>query len=241
VSLTEPVVLIPGFMADARSFMPQLARLGTDRPVILLTPALGETVERIAADVSPHLPPRFALVAHGLGGNIAIEILRKRAEAVSRIVLISTDPLPETPQRAAEQEALLVAVKTGHLAACMAQMLPLTALHEAPWREEVAALVTDMAETLGPDQFQRQLRVLQRRPDQQKALRKANVPTMIIAGESDTLVPRRRAEFLAAMMPQGCLEVIAEAGHLPQLEQPEAVTSVLQTFLAGRLPTLMLR
>jgi pimeloyl-ACP methyl ester carboxylesterase len=103
------------------------------------------------------------------------------------------------------------------------------------------ALVMDMAETLGPDQFQRHLRVLQRRPDQQKTLRKVHVPTMIISGESDTLIPRRRAEFLAAMMPQGCLEIIAEAGHLPQLEQPEVVTKALETFLAGRLPTLMLR
>ena len=239
--MSEPVVLISGFMADARSFMPQMVRLGADRPVIHLNPGLGDSVEKIAADVAPLLPPRFAVVAHGLGGNIAIELLRKRPEAVSRIVLIATDPLPESPQLAAEQEALLVAAKTGHLQACMAQMLPLTALHDAPWRDEVMALVMDMAETLGPDQFQRHLRVLQRRPDQQKTLRKANVPTMIIAGESDTLVPRRRAEFLAAMMPQGCLEVIPEAGHLPQLEQPEAVTRVLETFLSGRLPTLVLR
>lgn len=237
----EPVVLVPGFMADARSFMPQLARFGADRPVILLTPGLGETVEKITAEIAPHLPPRFALIAHGLGGNIAIEILRKRPEAVTRIALISTDPLPDPPQVAAEREALLVAAKTGHLQACMAQMLPLDALHDAPWRDEVMALVLDMAENLGPIQFQRHLRVLQRRPDQQKTLRKVHVPTMIIAGEHDTLVPRRRAEFLAAMMPQGCLEIIAEAGHLPQLEQPEAVTKVLQTFLAGRLPTLMLK
>lgn len=237
----EPLVLIPGFMADARSFMPQLARFGADRSVILLTPGLGESIEKITAEVAPHLPPRFALIAHGLGGNIAIEILRKRPEAVTRIALISTDPLPDTPQVAVEREAMLIAAKTGHLRACMAQMLPLAALHEAPWRDEVMELVVDMAENLGPIQFQRHLRVLQRRPDQQKTLRKVHVPTMIIAGESDTLVPRRRAEFLAAMMPQGCLEIIAEAGHLPQLEQPEAVTKVLETFLAGRLPTLMLR
>jgi pimeloyl-ACP methyl ester carboxylesterase len=236
----EPVVLIPGFMADARSFMPQIARLGADRPIILLSPGLGDTVEKIAADIAPHLPARFALVAHGLGGNIAIELLRKRPEAVTRVALLATDPIPETPQHAAEQEALLVAAKTGHLAACMAQMLPLSALHDAPWRDEVMALVMDMAENLGPIQFQRHLRVLQRRPDQQKTLRKVHVPTMIIAGESDTLVPRRRAEFLAAMMPQGCLEIVAEAGHMPQLEQPEAVTKLLHTFLSGRLPTLML-
>ena len=237
----EPLVLIPGFMADARSFMPQLARLGADRPVVLLTPGLGDSVEKIAADIAPHLPPRFALVAHGLGGNVAIEILRKRPEAVTRVALIATDPIPVTPKRAVELEALLIAAKTGHLKACMAEMLPLTALHDAPWRDEVMALAMDMAETLGPIQFQRHLRVLQRRPDQQKTLRKVHVPTMVIAGESDTLVPRRRAELIAAMMPQGCLEIIAGAGHLPQLEQPEAVTKVLQTFLSGRLPTLMLK
>jgi pimeloyl-ACP methyl ester carboxylesterase len=239
-SLPEPLVLIPGFMADARSFMPQIVELGATRPIIVLTTGLADTVEKIVADAGPSLPRRFALLGHGLGGNVAIEILRRHPEAVSRIALIATDPLPEPPKLAAEQEALLVAAKTGHMADCIAQMLPAGALHDAPWRDEVLALVQDMAATLGIGQFQRQLRVMQRRPDQQKTLRKANVPTLILAGEADTLVPRRRAEFLAAMMPHGCLEVIPEAGHLPQLEQPEAVTKALQTFLAGRLPTLLL-
>lgn len=238
--MSEPVVLIPGFMADARSFMPQLVAFGTMRPVILLTPAQGDTVEQVASAALAALPPRFALVGHGLGGNIAIELLRKAPQAVSRVALLSTDPLPEPPQQAAREEALVVAAKTGHMADCIAQLLPVAALHDAPWRAEVMALVQDMAATLGPDQFLRQLRMMQRRPDQQKTLRKANVPTLILAGAGDTIVPRRRAEFLAGMMPQGCLEIIPEAGHMPQLEQPEAVTKALETFLSGRLPTLML-
>jgi pimeloyl-ACP methyl ester carboxylesterase len=239
-SLPEPLVLIPGFMADARSFMPQIAELGASRPITVLSAGFADTVEKIVAEAGPMLPRRFALLGHGLGGNIAIEILRRHPEAVSRIALIATDPLPEPPKLAAEQEALLVAAKTGHMADCIARMLPAAALHEAPWRDEITALVQDMAATLGIEQFQRQLRVMQRRPDQQKTLRKANVPTLILVGEADTIVPRRRAEFLAGMMPQGCLEVIPESGHLPQLEQPEAVTRALRTFLAGRLPTLLL-
>jgi pimeloyl-ACP methyl ester carboxylesterase len=239
-SLPEPLVLIPGFMADARSFMPQIAELGASHPIMVLSAGFADTVEKIVADAGPMLPRRFALLGHGLGGNVAIEILRRHPEAVSRIVLIATDPLPEPPKLAAEQEALLVAAKTGHMADCIAALLPASALHDAPWRDEIIALVQDMATTLGIDQFQRQLRVMQRRPDQQKTLRKANVPTLILAGEADTIVPRRRAEFLAGMMPQGCLEMIPEAGHLPQLEQPEAVTRALRTFLAGRLPTLLL-
>ena len=238
--MSEPVVLIPGFMADARVFMPQIAHLGATRHIILLSPGMADSVEKVATDAAPHLPARFAVIGHGLGGNIAIELLRRRPEAVSRIALIATDPLPEPPQLAAAQEALLVAAKTGHMADCIAQMLPETALYAAPWRGEVLALVQDMAANLGPDQFNRQLRAMQRRPDQQKSLRKANVPTLIMAGATDTIVPRRRAEFMAGMMPHGCLEIIAEAGHLPQLEQPEAVTKALETFLSGRLPTLLL-
>ncbi len=238
--MSEPVVLIPGFMADARVFMPQIAHLGAARQIIILTPGMADSVEKVATEAAPNLPPRFAVIGHGLGGNIAIELVRRKPEAVSRIALIATDPLPEPPQLAAAQEALLVAAKTGHMADCIAQMLPETALYDAPWRGEVLALVQDMAATLGPDQFTRQLRAMQRRPDQQKTLRKANVPTLIMAGAADTIVPRRRAEFLAGMMPHGCLEIIPEAGHLPQLEQPEAVTRALETFLSGRLPTLLL-
>ncbi len=180
------------------------------------------------------------MIGHGLGGNIAIELLRKRPDAVTRIALISTDPLPEAPQQAAEQEALLVAAKTAILPPASRRCCPCQPCtrrpggrgHGAgaghggdPWSRPVpAASAGDCNAGL-----------TSRRPAQ------GNIPTLIMTGASDTLVPRRRAEFLAAMMPQGCLEIIPEAGHLPQLEQPEAVTRALETFLAGRLPTLMLR
>jgi pimeloyl-ACP methyl ester carboxylesterase len=181
------------------------------------------------------------VIGHGLGGNVAIELLRRRPEAIRRLALISTDPLPESHQQVAAEEALVVAAKTGRLAECMAQLVPKTALFDAPWRSEILALVQDMASTLGLDQFMRQLRAMQRRPDQQKTLRRADVPTLILTGAKDTIVPPRRAEFLAGLMPQGCLEIIPDAGYLPQLEQPDAVTNVLETFLSGRLPTLLLR
>lgn len=239
--MKEPVVLIAGFMADARIFMPQIVRFGTDRPVALYSLAMAETVEKLAAAMAPLLPPRAAVVGHGLGGNVAIELLRKRPEAISRIALIATDPLPEPFQQVAEEEALVVAAKTGHMADCIAQLTPASALFNAPWRDEILALVQDMAATLGLDQFLRQLRAMQRRPDQQKTLRKADVPTLIMTGAKDPIVTPRRAEFLAGLMPQGCLEIIDDAGHLPQLEQPDAVTKALATFLEGRLPTLLLR
>lgn len=239
--MNEPLVIIPGFMADTRGFLPQMVFLGRMRPLVVWQPGLADTVEQLSIEAASILPPRFALLGHGLGGNVAIEILRKRPEAVSRIALVATDPLPEPPSIAAAREAQVVAARSGRLAEAMRQVVPQTALADTEWRAEVMALVQDMAAGLGPDQFHRQSRALQRRPDQQKALRKANVPALILCGEADTIVPRRRAEFLAGMMPQGCLDIIPDAGHLPQLEQPELVSRALETFFDGQLPPLLLR
>jgi pimeloyl-ACP methyl ester carboxylesterase len=233
--MTEPLVVLPGFMADARAFLPQLVHLGTRRIVLLILPTQGDSIDQMSQAILPHLPPKFALLGHGLGGMVAVDILRRKPEAVTRIALIATDPLTEPPQAAAAREVQIIAAKSGKLAEAMAHEIPLAALAETQWRDDVMALVQDMAAGLGPDEFQRQSRALQRRPDQQKTLRKLKVPTLILAGAADTIMPLRRAEFLAGLIPAARLHVVENAGHLPQLEQPEAVSKVLTDFFAGPL------
>lgn len=234
--MTEALVVLPGFMADARAFLPQLVHLAANRSIMLILPTQGETVEQIAiAAQRSGLPDKFALLGHGLGGQVAMEILRRQPGSVTRMVLIAADPLPEPPQIAAAREGQVVAAKSGRLAEAMAREIPLAALADTEWRDDVMALVQDMAAGLGPDQFQRQSRALQRRPDQQKTLRNVKVPALILQGEADTILPTRRAEFLAGLMPFGRVEIVRDAGHLPQLEQPEAVSKMLSDFFAGPL------
>lgn len=233
--MTDPLVVLPGFMADARGFMPQIVDLGADRPVTVILPNSAETVEQMSLAALPALPPRFALLGHGLGGDVALDILRRAPERVSRIALVSTDPLAEPPAVAASREARLVTARAGRLAEALAQDLPATALAATEWRDEVLALCADMALRLGLASYIRQTRALQRRPDQQKTLRKLRVPALILAGAEDRLVPPRRQEFLAGLMPLARFESIAEAGHMPQLEQPDTVTAALRSFLAGPL------
>jgi pimeloyl-ACP methyl ester carboxylesterase len=231
--VTEPLVLIPGFCQDARTFLPLMVHLGAERPLILLSPGPHETVEAFGAAALSALPEKFAVLGHGLGGILAIELLRQMGGFVTRIALIATDPLPETPAAAAERETRIIAARAGRLAEAMAAEVHEAALAPNDWRADVVALVQDMAAGLGPDHFVRQSRMAQRRPDRQRVLRSTKVPAMIIAGRQDTLVPLRRAEFLAGLMPFGKLAIIEDAGHLPQLEQPEALSDAVRTFLSG--------
>lgn len=231
--MSDPILMIPGLMADARLFLPQIVGLGPRHAVQVFLPVQAETVEKVSDLALAHAPGKFVLMGQGLGGDVALDILRRAPERVTRLVLLATDPLSETPQAAAAREARIVAARAGRLAEAMRDEIPATALHDGPWRDEVLALVRDMAMGLGEGVFLRQSRALQRRPDQQKTLRHVKVPALIVAGQADTIVPLRRQEFTAGLMPFATLQVIDGAGHLPTLEQPEAVTAAIEAFLAG--------
>ena len=228
----DPIVFIPGLMQDARAFLPQIVALGTRHAAQVFMP-VQDTVERMSDEALAHAPPRFVLVGHGLGGDVALDIIRRAPERVVRMILLATDPLSESPQVAAAREARMVAAQAGRLKQAIAEDVPLSALADTPYRADVMALMQDMALGLGEGVYLRQCRALQRRPDQQKTLRRSSVPALIIAGASDTLVPLRRQEFTRDLMLSSALKVIDGAGHLPMLEVPDAVTSAIEAFLAG--------
>lgn len=230
--MSEPVLLIPGMMQDARGLLPQLVGLAAGRMLTLAVPTPG-SIEEISARLLAGAPAKFAVIGAGLGGAVALDIVRRAAERVTRVALISTDPLAEAPQVAAAREARMIAARSGRLAEAMRDEVPASALAATEWRGEVLDLVQDMARGLGAEVFVAQSRSLQRRPDQQKTLRRALVPALIIAGVADTVVPMRRQEFVAELMPYGQILRIEDAGHLPQLEQPQVVNEALEAFLNG--------
>ncbi|HRK24922.1 MAG TPA: alpha/beta hydrolase [Beijerinckiaceae bacterium] len=77
----------------------------------------------------------------------------------------------------------------------------------------------------------RQSRALRDRPDQSATLRAFKGPALVLMGEHDRLCPLERHEAMHRMMPQSCLAIIADAGHLPTLEQPQASVAEIEGWL----------
>lgn len=227
----EPLVMVPGMMCDARVFAPQINDLSRDTGVHVAAVAGGESIRDMAGRVLDQAPQRFALMGHSMGGIVAMEVLRRAPERVSRIALISTTPLAETPEQASWREPQIVKAQAGRLDEAVAGSLPADNFAPGPARNAILQMVIDMAYGFGAETFVRQSRALQRRPDAQKVLRQTKVPALILCGAHDKVTPVKRHEFMAGLIPVARLEVFDAAGHMPTLETPEQVTAALRTWM----------
>ncbi len=227
----EALVFIPGLMCDARIFMAQLADLSRDHTVIVAPITKGERIEEIASNILDTLPRKFALCGLSMGGIVAMEILRRAPDRITRLALFDTNPLAETPQSASAYEPLIVGARAGRLEQVLLKILGPEHLAPTPHRMAIQTLLQEMAAGLGPEVFIRQVRALQRRRDQQATLRRCKVPTMVLCGDMDTLTPVKRHSFMAELIPDAWLHVVPDAGHLPVLEQPEVVNDTIRDWM----------
>jgi pimeloyl-ACP methyl ester carboxylesterase len=233
--MLDPLILIPGLMSDARLFAAQITDLSRDRPVTIALPLQGSTIDDISAAILAAAPAHFAVAGLGLGAHVALDLMRRDLTRITKVAFLSADPLGETPDAAAAREKRMILARTGRLYQAMQDELPARALADTDARDRILELVADMAQTLGADVFIAQSRALQRRRDQQKTLRRATMPALILAGAKDTLVTPRRQAFMADLMPTARVHVIENAGHFLPLEQPDAVTKALHNFFNGPL------
>ena len=75
---------------------------------------------------------------------------------------------------------------------------------------------------------------MMRRPDSLPVLRSIDIPVLVIVGNEDELTPVSEAELMGAAARRAALAVIPGAGHLSNLEAPDAINRALSTFLPTR-------
>lgn len=226
-----PLLLIPGMMCDARMWGDLPARLG--RPVQHHIPDGADTMAALAATILAAAPPRFALAGLSMGGIVAMEVLRQAPDRVERLALLDTNPLAERPEVQARRGPQVERALNGGLAAVMRDEMKPNYLAEGAGKTAILDLCMDMALSLGPHVFARQSAVLRDRPDQTATLAAYRGPALVLMGEHDRLCPRDRHDLMASLMPQARLAVIAGAGHLPPLEQPDATLHELARWLGA--------
>ncbi|HEY1297711.1 MAG TPA: alpha/beta fold hydrolase [Chloroflexota bacterium] len=171
---------------------------------------------------------QLALVGHGLGGMFAAELAAVQPERFSHLVLI--DPfglwLPEVPTLdyfvlpPAELAEALYRDRESPAAQAVAR---------APeGQEALIAYMLDRAQSMAAA-----ARYLWPLPDRglSKRLHRVAAPTLIVWGQSDKVVPPAYASEWQRRIEGSRLVIREDAGHLPHVEQPDAVAELTSNFL----------
>ena len=228
-----PIVFVPGLLCSAEVFAPQAAALWPFGPVMIASTLEGKTLAEIAAAILAAAPNHFALAGISMGGYICFEIMRQAPERVVKLALLNTSARPDTSEETMQRRALVAQAKTGDFKAMLAQVMP-AILHPAH-RNDPALRDTNlrMGLTVGFEGFARQTEAIIERIDSRPSLAAICVPTLVLAGDSDPLMPPDRAEEITAAIPQTRLVVVPECGRASTLEQPDAVNQALIDWITG--------
>ena len=227
-----PILMIPGLNATPRTFQAQMDTLWRFGPVTIADNQSGASIAGLATAILVEAPPRFVLGGFSMGGYIAFEIMRRAPERVTRLMLISTQARPDTPEATANRRRGIDLARAGKFEQAAASTFAATVHPDNANDEALRTIHLEMARTNGPDAYIRQQEAIIGRPDSGPDLAKIEVPTLIIVGEGDQITPPDAAREMAASIERATLAVIEKAGHMAVLEQAKQVNAAIAGFLA---------
>jgi 3-oxoadipate enol-lactonase len=238
-----PVVLLHGLGWDSSLWFPTLTQLATrHRAIAGDTRGHGDSdkpegpysIAQLAEDwatLLDHLRVREAtLVGLSQGGMVAQALAITRPDLVARLVLVATS-CRSHPDAKANMEARVAALADAGPEA--AAQVAAASIFSAAWRRQ------------NPEQLARFLHWRCLAPtepltaamravydyDLSRGLPGIRVPTLVVAGTGDTLIPPAASQQIADLIPGAELHLLPDVGHIIPVEAPNAFARLLQDFL----------
>ena len=200
--------------------------------------AFAETLGQVADKLGLK---QFTLAGNSMGGGIALAYALKHPERLSALVLVDAAGAPVT--EAAKGNIGFTLARTPGISWVMGQVTP-RALVERSLRQSVSnqvivteAMIDRYWELLrypGNRQATMERFATPRAPYTTQQLAGLKVPTLVIWGEEDALIPFAAGQLFAQAIPGAKLVAYPGIGHLPHEEAAARSVADLQAFLAAQ-------
>ena len=196
---------------------------------------------------------RATVVGHSLGGGIAMQFAYQFPERVERLVLISSGGLGREVHPILRASTLpgseIVLALLGRrwlrtTGGAVGATLGRLGLRAGEDLAGVAAGLASLGDADARGAFVHTARAAidpggQRVSATDRLYLAAHLPTLIVWGERDPIIPAAHGEAAHAAIPGSRLEIFAGAGHFPHREQPVRFVSLVEDFMRSTEPAAM--
>jgi YbgC/YbaW family acyl-CoA thioester hydrolase len=177
---------------------------------------------------------RAVVCGLSMGGYVTLDLVRRYPDRVRGVVLANTKATADDPAARAARDVMVRRVETQGTEALADQMIPsLLAPGSAELMPQVVAHLRTMIRSASVEGVIAALRAMRDREDASASLAAIEVPTLVVAGREDQLIPLEEARAMVEAIPDAHLTVIPSSGHLTPLEQPIAMSRVVGEFLSA--------
>ncbi|MFA5909917.1 MAG: alpha/beta fold hydrolase [Vicinamibacterales bacterium] len=246
-SALRTYVLLHAFPLGANQWEPQMRSIPTGWR--LITPDLrgfgGSTeldslsalaITDYADDVADLLQElsvsRAVIGGLSMGGYAALALYQGAPQFFEGLVLADTRATADTPEGRANRRNMLALVDREGPSGVAREMMPkLLGKATRELSPAIEAQVRRLIKQQSPVAVRSAIHRMMHRPDSMALLPQIAVPTLVIVGEEDELTPPADSRRIAEAVPGARLVTIPNAGHLSNLEQPDAFNEALNGFL----------
>ena len=239
------LVCVPGFSASGRSFA-RLAPLARTYDLHFVAPPLevsypGDPVLAQAEVVADYMDEfdRPVLLGTSFGGLVSIRAARLLGDRLAGLVLIGAFARGThlVPKLVPFMKHVLPVMQIA-----AAPLSPVTAYVVGGGRidSDGRRMIVEDTRSIPAAERARRLRTIFR-TDLSPPLREIAVPSLVIHGTADRLVPVDLAREMSRLLPDSEYHEIGKCGHLPYVTHPDEVIRILESFLERIGPTLVSR
>jgi pimeloyl-ACP methyl ester carboxylesterase len=193
---------------------------------------------------------RATVVGHSLGGGIAMQFAYEYAAFCERLVVVSSGGLGREVHpllRAATLPGaelvlpLIASERVLGFGGALGGFLARAGLRAGPDIAEMARGYASLGDAEARRAFLHTVRAVidysgQRVSAADRLYLSSMLPSLIVWGRRDPLIPAQHAEAAHGLMPGSRLEIFEQAGHFPQLDDPVRFGGVLREFLEETVP-----
>lgn len=177
---------------------------------------------------------KVTIVGHSMGGYVALQTLRLHPDRLEGLVLLSSTPNPDSPEKLLDRDREIAMVEAGHkdLLATTAAKNGFASDNLKRMQDEIIFLEEQVLVT-EPEGVVALLRGMKEREDSNELLRSSSLPQLFILGKKDSYIPLEKAEEIVAAHPQAKVVWLENSGHLGYFEEPEACATAIGEFMTN--------
>ena len=228
------LLILPGLLEDADAFHALMIGVRGDADVRVADMTHGDSIAALAQDALRQAPEGpLHLLGHSMGGYVALEILRTAPQRIASLALLNTNARPDSAE-STENRRRLMALAERDFPGVIQALLPKLMTEAHAKDPALAGIISSMALAVGKEAFARQQTAIIGRIDSRPHLGAIRVPTLVLAGRDDKIMPVEMLEELAGCIAGSRLVVIDDCGHMASMERPRTVIRAVREWLTGR-------